>query len=241
MHPRAERRPTGNTISAYRANGPLAPARKMPTGCSRAAISFATAKSSPIQRARRAATWWRCLDRRWSSSTPGTPRECVGQAAPTTDSTMCESAKTTSQLGSPTPCLITLSTESPSSHSWQRPLAASPWGSLEVHFWNLENSRTAKSPQASHNEWPNEETCKETLHGLKSAFVLLVATTTSASKPSGKPRREDRVGLDERSALRLSMLHAVETGAEVASVAPTILGGATAIYEKEPTAALLPR
>lgn len=42
---------------------------------------------------------------------------------------------------------------------------------------------------------------------------------------------EDRVGLDERSALRLSMLHAVETGAEVARSAYH-LGGATAIYEK---------
>ncbi|MAI26242.1 MAG: hypothetical protein CMN75_09430 [Spirochaeta sp.] len=43
--------------------------------------------------------------------------------------------------------------------------------------------------------------------------------------------REGRVGLDERSALRLSMLHAVETGAEVARSAYH-LGGATAIYEK---------
>ncbi|MEE3325967.1 MAG: acyl-CoA dehydrogenase family protein [Myxococcota bacterium] len=43
--------------------------------------------------------------------------------------------------------------------------------------------------------------------------------------------REDRVGLDERSALRLSMLHAVEIGAEVA-LSAYHLGGATAIYEK---------
>ena len=40
----------------------------------------------------------------------------------------------------------------------------------------------------------------------------------------------DRVGLEERSALRLSMLHAVAVGAEVCSVAYQ-LGGASAIYE----------
>ena len=44
--------------------------------------------------------------------------------------------------------------------------------------------------------------------------------------------REDRVGLDERSALRLSMLHAVETGAEVAR-SPYRQGGATAIRRFE--------
>ncbi|MFP6640764.1 MAG: acyl-CoA dehydrogenase family protein [Myxococcota bacterium] len=42
---------------------------------------------------------------------------------------------------------------------------------------------------------------------------------------------QDRVGLDERATLRLSMLHAVEVGAEVARTAYH-LGGATAIYEK---------
>jgi alkylation response protein AidB-like acyl-CoA dehydrogenase len=43
--------------------------------------------------------------------------------------------------------------------------------------------------------------------------------------------REDQVTLEERSALRLAMLHAVEIGAEVARTTYH-LGGATAIYEK---------